>query len=69
VNLSCFVAAAKLRSWKLMVLWIVSYVVAAALAFIFPDWALRQDQTRDTKDHAGQSSPDDGNRANPPLSA
>ena len=50
-----------------MLVWIMSYVVAATLAFIFPDWALQSDETRDAKVHAEPPSVSDTNRENRPC--
>ena len=37
LNLSCVVVAMKLRSWKLITVWIASYVLGVALSLIFPE--------------------------------
>lgn len=45
LNLACAVLAMELRSWKLMAVWIGSYVLAVALALIFPEAAFQQNGT------------------------
>ena len=47
LNLVCAVLAMELRSWKLMAVWIVSYVLAVALALTFPEVAFHQNGTPD----------------------